>query len=120
MYRERVLVPVLSVSPSVNHWELRLFVSTDQGANWAQVAKVSPSQRNFRFRAKVDGEYWFSLALVDQSGKVDPPDPKMQEAGLKVVVDTASPVIQLKGLERSSDSAGVSWKILDDQAVDLG
>lgn len=99
--------------------ELRLFVSSNRGGSWTQVAKVDPSQRSFRFKAKVDGEYWFSLALVDASGQMDPPDPSMQEPGLKVVVDTASPVLQLKSMERTGDSAGVSWKILDDQPVDL-
>lgn len=114
------LIPIEVASEDGNAIkELRLFVSVDKGATWTQIARVQPTQPNFKFRAKVDGEYWFSLALVDTNGKVDPPDVKMQEPGLKVVVDTKAPVVQLRAIDRTADGAGVAWKILDDLPVDV-
>lgn len=100
--------------------ELRLFVSVDKGSTWTQIARVQPTQPNFRFRAKVDGEYWFSLALVDANGNMDPPEVKMQSPGLKVVVDTTAPIIQLRAIDRSQEEAAVAWKIIDSHPVDLG
>ena len=100
--------------------ELRLFVSSDQGATWTRVASVAPSQKSFTFRARVDGEYWFGIAVVDMAGNVEPTDMRSQAPGLKIVVDTAVPVIKLRPMPRSGDKAAVEWRIMDDQPVELG
>ncbi len=99
--------------------ELRLFVSTDQGNTWTRVASVAPSQRSFTFRSRADGEYWFGLSYVDQSGRAEPEDMRQQTPGLKVVVDTAQPVLQMRPAVREQDKAGVEWRILDDQPIEL-
>lgn len=100
--------------------ELRLFVSSDRGANWTKVATVPPSQKTFTFRARVDGEYWFGLAYVDDQGNVEPTDMRSQPPGLKVIVDTAVPVIQLRPATRTEDKASIQWRIMDDHPVELG
>ncbi len=99
--------------------ELRLFVSTDQGNTWTRVASVAPSQRSFTFRSRADGEYWFGLSYVDQSGRAEPEDMRQQTPGLKVVVDTAQPILQMRPSVREQDKAGVEWRILDDQPIEL-
>lgn len=93
--------------------ELRLYVSTDRGRNWKMVRTAKPSQNAFNFRAQSDGEYWFTLAFVDKQGKVDPPDVKTAAAGLKVVIDSTAPNIQLETIPHSDNKAGVSWKLSD-------
>lgn len=100
--------------------ELRLFVSSDRGANWTKVATVPPSQKTFTFRARVDGEYWFGLSYVNEQGDVEPSDMRSQPPGLKVIVDTAVPVIQLRPSTRTEDKASIQWRIMDDHPVDLG
>ena len=45
---------------------------------------------------------------------------RSQPPGLKVVVDTAVPVIQLRPAPRTGEKAGVEWRIMDDHAVELG
>lgn len=99
--------------------ELRLFVSSDRGSKWQQLAVVPPSQRSFTFRARVDGEYWFNLAYVDETGRVEPADIRTQTPGLKVTVDTQPPVLQMRPAERTDGKAGVEWRILDDYPVEL-
>ncbi|MBY0589212.1 hypothetical protein K2X85_18715 [bacterium] len=99
--------------------ELRLFVSTDQGSTWTRVASVAPSQRSFTFRSRADGEYWFGLSYVDESGRAEPEDMRQQQPGLKVVVDTAQPVLQMRPTVREQDKAGIEWRILDDQPIEL-
>jgi len=100
--------------------ELRLYVSSDRGATWTRVANVPPSQKTFTFRARVDGEYWFGLSYVDDQGNVEPSDMRAQPPGLKVVVDTAVPVIQLRPATRTEDKASLQWRIMDDHPVELG
>jgi hypothetical protein len=99
--------------------ELRLFVSTDQGNTWTRVASVAPSQRSFTFRSRADGEYWFGLSYVDQAGRAEPEDMRQQAPGLKVVVDTAQPILQMRPAIREQDKAGVEWRVLDDQPIEL-
>jgi hypothetical protein len=99
--------------------ELRLFVSTDQGSTWTRVASVAPSQRSFTFRSRADGEYWFGLSYVDEAGRAEPEDMRQQQPGLKVVVDTAPPILQMRPAVREQDKAGVEWRILDDHPVEL-
>lgn len=95
--------------------ELRLFVSTDQGQTWDLVKSAEPTQQSFTFRAQGDGEYWFTLAYVDQAGVVEPPDVRREPPGLKVVLDTRSPMLELKALPREEGKVGVSWRLRDEK-----
>src|SRR5262245_56093958 len=55
--------------------ELQLSVSIDQGKSWHVVAVATPDQSVFGYQAPNDGEYWFSISVVDQQGRRDPPSP---------------------------------------------
>ncbi|HMF14865.1 MAG TPA: hypothetical protein VKE94_21265, partial [Gemmataceae bacterium] len=47
-------------------------------------------------RAPSDGEYWFTVVLVDKAGIATPADVTRQPPGLVVVVDTQRPEIKVK------------------------
>jgi hypothetical protein len=74
--------------------EVHLYVKhgTD---NWVCVEKALPTKKAFSFKAPQDGEYWFSIATVDQTGKASPADVSREPPCLIVVVDTQSPKIEL-------------------------
>ncbi|MFO0948152.1 MAG: hypothetical protein U1D30_19900 [Planctomycetota bacterium] len=95
--------------------ELHLFVSTDRGQTWQKVRTAKPSQQAFTFRAQADGEYWFSLAYVDRSGKVEPSDVRAEPPGLKVVLDTRAPTVVLQPMPREGGHFGVSWNMNDEK-----
>lgn len=98
--------------------ELRLYVSTDRGRTWDMVKVAKPTQEHFTFRAQSDGEYWFTLAHVDQQGRVEPADVTKEPAGLRVVLDTKSPTISMRSRPRSNGKASVTWKV-EDEWLDL-
>src|SRR5262249_26991717 len=54
---------------------LKLYVSSDQGKNWAEAAAKTPDQTEFVYYAPADGVYWFTVAVVDQKDRQQPPDP---------------------------------------------
>lgn len=95
--------------------ELRLFVSTDNGQNWSLVKSADPSQKSFTFRAQGDGEYWFTLAYVDEKGAVEPRDVRSEPPGLRVVLDTKAPSVDLKALPREDGKIGASWRLRDEK-----
>ncbi|MEM6329286.1 MAG: hypothetical protein AAF790_03440 [Planctomycetota bacterium] len=79
-----------------------LYRSTDRGGNWSEVMRARPSVRSFLYRAQQDGEYWFAVRTLDNTGRLWPAGGF--EPGLRVVVDTAIP--RLNGLVGRLDSAG--------------
>lgn len=75
--------------------EICLYVK--QGAaDWVRQETAAPSIKFFAYRVPQDGEYWFSVATIDKSGRMMPPDVGAQPPGLKVVVDTNPPTVDLK------------------------
>lgn len=54
--------------------ELRLFVSEDQGATWKQTDVATPDKDGFQYYARSDGQYWFSVQILDPQDKLQPPD----------------------------------------------
>jgi hypothetical protein len=72
-----------------------LYVKIDQGT-WAEAQTASPQQNKFHYRAAQDGEYWFSVVTVDQSGVPLPRDVSREPPGLMVVVDTQPPTFELQ------------------------
>lgn len=98
--------------------ELQLFVSTDRGQTWRMVRTARPSQQAFTFRAQADGEYWFTLAYIDQEGRSEPEDIEREPPGLKVVLDTHAPEIQLRPTDREGNQYGAIWQ-LSDEKLDL-
>src|SRR5262245_8954120 len=72
-----------------------LYVKIDRGP-WAEAQSVAPTQNKFHYRAAQDGEYWFSVVTVDQSGLPTPRDVSKEPPGLMVVVDTQPPTFELQ------------------------
>jgi len=92
--------------------DLLLFVSKNQGETWEQYAVASPDRDTFfAFTAPADGTYWFHMVIVDKQGRRDPADLKKVPAALKVLIDTKSPVIAIRSLDRVGDEASMSWDI---------
>ena len=52
--------------------EIRLYVSTNQGAKWDLAQTVPPTATSFTYRAQADGEYWFLIRSVDRKGQLQP------------------------------------------------
>lgn len=95
--------------------ELRLFVSSDRGRSWRMMQTARPTQKMFTFQAPNDGEYWFTLAYVDKSDNVEPTDVREEPPGLKVILDTKAPTLDLQAMPRSDSQATVTWRAADDQ-----
>lgn len=91
---------------------LLLFVSRNQGESWEQYAVASPDKDTFfTFTPPSDGVYWFQMMIVDKQGRRDPVDLTKAPVGLKVLIDTKSPVITIKSVERSGNEAIITWDI---------
>ncbi len=95
--------------------QLSLYVSTDQGKTWNQVAVASPTQTGFPFVAPADGLYWFQVVSIDQQGVSDPPVEQISTLPpkLRTVVDTRKPIVKLSA-ERKADQVIASWQVQDE------
>jgi hypothetical protein len=93
--------------------ELRLWVSRDQGKNWDLSASAKPDQDAFTFTAPRDGEYWFSIAVIDPQGRQDPVDIYQAPVGQRIIVDTVKPEVRLTA-ERRGDEVAVRWEVRED------
>lgn len=65
-------------------------------ADWVRQETAQPSVKQFTYRVPQDGEYCFSVATIDRAGRMNPPDIAAQPPGLRVVVDTNAPMVELK------------------------
>lgn len=99
--------------------EIQLYVSTDQGRTWQPYANVKPDEGFFTFTSARDGLYWFTVRTVDLEGRGYPQTLEGARAGLKVIVDTQVPALQLRALQPKDGSVGVEWDIRDEN-LDLG
>lgn len=95
--------------------EVQLFSSTDQGRTWRHAATAAPDQGYFnQFAAPQDGTYWFAVRTVDTQGRANPATDDGLRPGLKVLVDTIKPTVQLKGLPPREGQVGVEWDVRDE------
>ena len=92
--------------------EVRLYVSSDEGRSWTLSQSVAPSTGRFTFEAPADGEYWFAVRTVDGAGRLYPPTGAGLNAGLKVIVDSRKPSLELT-LDRQGDQIELSWNAQD-------
>jgi hypothetical protein len=92
--------------------EVLLFVSTDQGKQWEQKARVAPDTPDFTYSAPEEGEYWFTTAVVNQEGKQFPENIYSAPISAKILVDTLKPEIR-PSAERVGDEIVVKWEIKD-------
>lgn len=97
--------------------EIRLYGSTDSGKSWKLLQTVPPKKGKFSFSTKTDGEYWFAVKTANANGQLFPSTPTITP-GLKVVVDTEKPSIQLDAAKDENGRTIVTWK-LDDKNLDL-
>jgi len=113
--RQNVFAIPFQVSPVRTPAEsprgVQLYVSTDQGANWRLEQQVEPGAGRFPFRAPHDGEYWFQVRTLDAQGRVVPEG--QQPPGLKVLVDTVSPSIELTAVEERPGEVALQWRCTD-------
>ena len=97
--------------------EVRLFSSTDKGKSWKQIASASPTERHFRFEAPGEGSYWFDVRSIDRKRKMHPPGEQFT-AGLKVIVDSTAPQLELEVTQSEPEQMKVAWYV-DDENLDL-
>jgi hypothetical protein len=91
--------------------EIQLFVSTDGGSNWNREQSVDPTAGKFSFEAPGSGEYWFAVRTIDKNNNVFPEGPP--EVGLKVVVDSQAPQLDLRAEALGRERVSLSWDASD-------
>lgn len=91
--------------------EVHLFVSTDQGNSWQLSSREPPTARQFNFRARGDGEYWFASRTVDANQRATNQDALKPE--LRVVVDTTSPKLEFTAQALEGGEILVRWQAID-------
>jgi hypothetical protein len=96
---------------------IELHVSTDQGQDWTHEQTVEPSAGKFSFEAASNGEYWFAVRTLDRNNKRYPDGPL--HAGLKVIVDSIAPTVDVNVEPLGRDRVSLSWDATDDN-LDLG
>ncbi|MCA9022994.1 MAG: hypothetical protein KDA74_22745, partial [Planctomycetaceae bacterium] len=96
--------------------EIRLYVSTDRGVTWNHQQSVSPATRKFPFEATQDGEYWFSVRTLDSKNQLHPSG-RVFEPGLRVVIDTTPPQLELDLRQISPGKVQLIWNA-EDQYLD--
>jgi hypothetical protein len=114
--KERSLRIPIKVDPARRSQikELRLFSSSDQGKTWQQVGVAHPDDSGFPFNAPTDGEYWFSVVVIDMQGRADPDNIYQVPPSQKIVVDTLKPVVRLVSTDRLGEEAAVAWEIQEE------
>jgi hypothetical protein len=93
--------------------EVQLYVKNGPSAPWTLKETVTPSQKEFIFRAPQDGEYWFTVATVDKSGKMNPPDIAQEGPGLIVVVDKQPPEVDVHPAAGASGAGVLQCEVRD-------
>jgi hypothetical protein len=91
--------------------ELLLYVSKNQGESWEIADRKMPNQTVFKYLALEDGVYWFSMMIIDKKGQKDPADINSTPPGMKVLIDTKLPVVNIKSAERTGDDVTVTWDV---------
>ena len=107
-----IKLPVVFKKDKAAIREVQLFVSRDQGATWELAANdAPPSRESFAYHAKEDGLYWFHLVEIDLKGRREPADLTKVPPDLKVLVDTAAPVVRFTDVRRLGDEVVVQWTV---------
>lgn len=101
--------------------EVQLYVARN-GGKWEKYTGAPPDapegKRNFTFRTDQDGEFWFSVRTMDKKGGLNPADDSDLQVGLRVVVDSDVPKIELRPIARSGREVGLEWEV-QDRNIDL-
>lgn len=91
--------------------QVLLYVSTDRGATWELNSQVDPDKGRFLFRAGSDGEFWFLLRTAIRGTPLQPPSKELP--GLRVIVDTVPPKLELAAERGSSGQVVVRWRVIE-------
>ena len=95
--------------------KLLLYVSRDEGKSWKQYAVATPKDSFFAFNAPEDGIYWFQMVIQETNGLRDPVDLSNEKyAPLKLLIDTKSPVVAIKSVDRVGDAVRIAWDIREE------
>jgi hypothetical protein len=92
---------------------VRLFVARNGENVWYQEASVTPDKDAFVHTAKEDGEHWYKMQIEYLNGALDPPVLTQDPPDLKVVIDTAPPVIRVTNAKRSGNEIVIEWAVDD-------
>jgi hypothetical protein len=101
--------------------EVQLYVARN-GGKWekytAAPPDVAPEKRSFTFRTDQDGEFWFAVRTMDKKGALNPAEDSDMQVGLRVIVDSEVPKIELRPLARNGREVGFEWEV-QDRNIDL-
>lgn len=92
--------------------KIHLYLSRNQGQEWRLAQAVQPDAGRFEFQAPSEGEFWFAVRTLDGSNQLYPRGNTL-DAGLKVVVDTTSPQLQLDVREARAGQVQLAWQCAD-------
>jgi len=117
----RIPFQIPDPSEQKNLAEVQLYVAKN-GGKWEKYTGAPPDapveKRNFTFRTDQDGEFWFAVRTMDKKGGLNPADDGDLQVGLRVVVDSEVPKIELRAIARSGREVGVEWEV-QDRNIDL-
>ncbi len=91
--------------------EVLLYVSADRGNRWQLYSRQYPGNREFRFAANGDGEFWFAIKTVDMN-KVPRPAGKPTPE-IIVVVDSKNPALSFNVHTDPSGKLVAWWRATD-------
>src|SRR5262245_62074514 len=101
--------------------EVQLYVARN-GGKWEKYTsappEVAPDKRSFTFRTDQDGEFWFAVRTMDRKGNLNPAEDAEMQVGLRVIVDSEVPKVELRPVSRSGREVGLEWEV-QDRNIDL-
>jgi hypothetical protein len=86
------------------------------GGQWVKMDSAPPTQKNFKFWANKEGEYWFTVVTVDVQGRSNPADVVREQPMLIVVVDCTPPTVEMKPMVLGTGQPGMRCVIKDANA----
>jgi hypothetical protein len=92
--------------------EVILYVKVP-GGQWLKMDSAPPTQKNFKFWASKEGEYWFTVVTVDVQGRSNPADVAHEPPMLIVVVDCTPPAVEMTPIVLGTGQPGMRCVIKD-------
>ncbi len=96
--------------------EVCLYVK-EGSADWVRKESAAPTVQAFNYKVPHDGEYCFSVATIDKNGAMTPADIGREEPGLRVIVDSQPPHVDLKAAT-APDGENCVMCVLQDEHPD--
>jgi hypothetical protein len=92
--------------------EIRLYVKTPT-SSWKLQEIGQADLKRFNCRVTQDGEYWYSLATVDRTGRMTPADVNVEPPSQRVIVDSTPPVIVVQPWSGPQGELGLRCTVQD-------